>query len=80
MVIKIGGWCQGILEFEEEITVERWQWVQDPDESQGTWDRVVRFGKGALPCDVATRDEPLTLGTELQYLGLPWAVMEVSKW
>ena len=27
MVIRIGGWCQGILQSGEDITVERWQWV-----------------------------------------------------
>ena len=28
MVVRIGGWCQGILQTGEDITVERWQWIK----------------------------------------------------
>lgn len=31
MVIRIGGWCQGILQSGEDITVERWQWVNQTE-------------------------------------------------
>lgn len=28
MIIKIGGWCQGILKNEYGVAVERWQWTK----------------------------------------------------
>lgn len=43
MVIRNGGWCQGILQSGEDITVERWQWV----------DKAISRGKG----DYATQQE-----------------------
>ena len=28
MVIRVGGWCQGILKVGNDVTIERWQWVR----------------------------------------------------
>lgn len=27
MVVRVGGWCQGILKVGDDITTERWQWI-----------------------------------------------------
>ena len=27
MVVRVGGWCQGLMKIGNEITLERWQWV-----------------------------------------------------
>lgn len=27
MVVRVGGWCQGILKVGNDLTIERWQWV-----------------------------------------------------
>ena len=64
MAIKIGGWCEGILKVEDELTVERWEWK--PTDSASTvasaqasnvegrtrndWVRTFRIGPGILPC------------------------------
>lgn len=29
MVVRVGGWCQGLLKIGEEITLERWMWVSE---------------------------------------------------
>lgn len=64
MAIKIGGWCEGILKVEDELTVERWEWkpsdgasnvasVEVSNEDGRTpngWIRTFRIGKGVLPC------------------------------
>lgn len=43
LVVRVGGWCQGILKIGDEITLERWKWV--PGKS-GTMDRVAMTGVG----------------------------------
>lgn len=70
MAIKIGGWCEGILKMENELTVERWEWRQTDGTSDvafteaskgdgrtpNDWVRTFRIGKGALPCkDMCSR-------------------------
>lgn len=64
MAIKIGGWCEGILKVEDELTVERWEWkptdcasevasTEVSKEREGTrndWTRTFKIGKGTLPC------------------------------
>lgn len=65
MAIKIGGWCEGILRVEDELTVERWEWKSPIDmaskvassetnkESGRTfndWVRTIKIGKRTLPC------------------------------
>ena len=70
MAIKIGGWCEGILKMEDELTVERWEWrptdstsdVASTEAGKGDgrtpndWVRTFRIGKGTLPCkDMCSR-------------------------
>ena len=65
MAIKIGGWCEGILKIENDLTVERWEWRQTDgtsdvaftEASKGDgrtpngWVRTFRIGKSTLPCN-----------------------------
>ena len=62
MVVKIGGWCQGILKSGDDLTVERWERKVTTDDqavapddiddgrTHNNWIRTFRCGSGALPC------------------------------
>lgn len=52
MVIRVGNYCQGIMNVKGEITCERWIL----DEGEAEWKRVFRTGSGVLPCRVACID------------------------
>ncbi|KAG8529950.1 uncharacterized protein KY384_005431 [Bacidia gigantensis] len=59
LVVKVGGWCQGILKDEEQLTAERWRRREQTElleDCQGVtrqknWDCVYRIGNGVLPCE-----------------------------
>ena len=44
MVIKVGGWCQGIMKKGDALTVERWQYrpgsLSEEDQKSWAWNRV----------------------------------------
>lgn len=85
MVVRIGGWCQGIVKVvekreqdgktmeEAEISLERWK-----QDEEGAWQRVVKLGRFWLPCAV-TWEKPLKVGGEVNYRGFDWKVVEVGK-
>ncbi|CAF9932579.1 hypothetical protein IMSHALPRED_008927 [Imshaugia aleurites] len=64
MAIKIGGWCEGILKVEDELTIERWEWKPTDSASNvdsteagregkrtgNGWTRTFKIGRGTLPC------------------------------
>ena len=64
MAIKIGGWCEGIMKVENELTVERWEWKptdcainvstteasKEKGQTRNDWIRTFRTGQGSLPC------------------------------
>lgn len=66
MAIKIGGWCEGILKVEDELTIERWEWratnrVSDvassdasveAERTRNDWIRTFKIGNGMLPCKI----------------------------
>lgn len=51
MVVRVGGWCQGLMKVAGQVTAERWAKGR-----AGKWERVVRIGAGLLPCMVACMD------------------------
>ena len=72
MAIKIGGWCEGILKVDDELTVERWEWKSIASTSsvasneagkadgrtRNGWVRTIKIGKGTLPCEtICSRTE-----------------------
>ncbi|KAL9580778.1 MAG: hypothetical protein Q9212_004288 [Teloschistes hypoglaucus] len=73
MVIKIGGWCQGILKKGDGVTVERWCWKEG-------WKRVVRFGDGDVPCKEVVEKGEYEEGREIRSGGLGWRMVEVATW
>lgn len=48
LIVRVGGWCQGIMKIGEEVTIERWQWL----ETKGKWERVVAIGNSYIPCTI----------------------------
>ena len=61
LVVKIGGWCQGILRGKGGLTVERWEskpkvegeakgGVEEETRTRNDWVRTFKAGKGVLPC------------------------------
>ena len=62
LVIKVGGFCQGILKHDGAFTVERWK-KESPSASpehaasveatrtRNDWIRIFRTGQGVLPCE-----------------------------
>ncbi|KAL8766978.1 MAG: hypothetical protein Q9209_006390 [Squamulea sp. 1 TL-2023] len=75
MVIRIGGYCQGILKDIQGITVVRWEWVEG--EGSGKWERTVRFGRGELPCGELLKGIEVKQGTWFDSDGWTWQVLEV---
>ena len=58
LVIKVGGWCQGIAKHGDELTVQRWRRQPQNESGHGDestmtrndWVRVFNLGTGVLPC------------------------------
>ena len=70
MVVKVGGWCQGVLKIGDKMTIERWRRRATDQPSKHTlsprsnpnpktyndWERVFAVGAEAIPCsDVCER-------------------------
>lgn len=81
IVIRIGGWCQGILKKRDEVSVERWQ-LGERGASSGNdgWNRIVKIGIDELPCGKILNTENPREGQQINYAGISWAVVEVSTW
>ncbi|KAL5524690.1 hypothetical protein ACEPAF_9835 [Sanghuangporus sanghuang] len=51
VLIRVGGWCQGVLRDTNGFTVERWILSGDSADSNAkTWAPVFRSGQGNIPC------------------------------
>ncbi|KAL8650351.1 MAG: hypothetical protein Q9210_003875 [Variospora velana] len=81
MVVRVGRWCQGILKKDGAVSLERWQWVEDIENSRdGTWDVTVRVGADELPCKHILDVEKSVEGTKIDCGAFSWEVVEVSTW
>lgn len=85
MVIRIAGYCQGILKEKQHggrVTVERWEF--EVGEGGRGWERTVRFGEGELPCERlingTSAKEEEEEGKRVMVGGLGWEVCEVASW
>ncbi|KAL8724976.1 MAG: hypothetical protein Q9166_007650 [cf. Caloplaca sp. 2 TL-2023] len=78
MMIRIGGFCQGILKGRDGLAVERWEWVRG--EGGGKWERTVRFGEGELPCGEIVDGGEFEEGVKMDCGGIRWVVVEVATW
>ena len=91
MIIRVGGWCQGVLRVAGEMGVERWRYGGGDtviDSLDGKvepalrgWERVARVGEKSLPCQVTwDRFAELGEGKEVVSGGLKWSVVEKYTW
>lgn len=75
MAIRVGGYCQGILQNNSRLWVERWQ-----IDSTGGWkmdSRSVVTEDTVLPCQWSTAEER-KLGDTIELAGRVWKVVETS--
>jgi hypothetical protein len=79
VVIRLGGWCQGVLVKGTDVTVERWEFVSAGD-AEGEWKRRVRIGDAFLPCAVAFQAGEVKVGGVIKYFDYVWGVEEVVEW
>ena len=95
MVVRIGGWCQGIIKSGKEMSVERWKWIsettletEDSASEQvnifpsklGVWQRVMRLGSERLPCSLTFQVDYLEEGDTIKSRDLQWVVVEKYRW
>lgn len=74
LIVRVGSWCQGLLKIGDELTIERWQWINSE------WNRIVRIGDGILPCDATFIDQIFSEEGIVQSGGLLWKVIEDFRW
>jgi hypothetical protein len=74
VVVRLGQYVQGIIGTRERVTTERWEW------SEGEWKRTARTGDGMVPCAAVMREEVMSVGGMVGYMGNEWEVEEVWEW
>lgn len=74
LVVRVGRWCQGILQIGDKLTIERWQWVNSE------WNRTARIGDGVLPCDATFIDRTLSEEDLVRSGDRLWKVVENFHW
>ncbi|THH13669.1 hypothetical protein EW146_g6578 [Bondarzewia mesenterica] len=82
MVIRVGGWCQGILKVGKEVSVERWKWVgkssaSGTEQAGGGWERVAKVGIHTPPCTSTFAPDKLEEGNVVD---ARWKVSEKYEW
>jgi hypothetical protein len=70
VIVRVGGWCQGLLVENGEVTAERWM------REQAKWFRVFKVGEGWLPCSVACLDRDESVEAGLWQGGRYWKEAE----
>ncbi|ORX99552.1 hypothetical protein BCR34DRAFT_465937, partial [Clohesyomyces aquaticus] len=80
MVVRVGQFVQGMLKRGNEVTVERWEFLEKRDAQGkvvgGDWTRLVRLGDLFLPCAVAFEPEKVEVGNTVTYELFAWVVEE----
>lgn len=96
LIVRVGGWVQGVLRYSNgTLEVERWCWKKGDKEEEeeeegkgkgkgkGAWKCVFRVGyNGIMPCHVTFGE---ALGSLNEGQGLPgsggmWTVVEIFRW
>ena len=83
VVIRIGQFCQGILQYKSDTTTERWEFDfedEGTENEESNWKRTARTGDLFLPCNVTFRPEILGLGGKVKYGNFEWLVEELWEW
>ena len=95
-VVRVGGYCQGIIKVSGVVTCERWAW------NGRVWEMAYRNGPERLPCEIACTGDyeeiqitetsvevetmgsvvtaNLKLGEKVECGGHEWVVTEESVW
>ena len=76
MIVRVGGWCQGILKVGKDTTVERWRWIKAE-----MWRLEAKLGHAdSLMCESTFRRASLKLGDVIPQDNLDWKVVELYSW
>ncbi|KAL9009370.1 MAG: hypothetical protein Q9173_005595 [Seirophora scorigena] len=83
MVIRIGGWCQGIMKKNGAVSVERRQRVEhgetnNQDSKQNS--TTLRTGPDALPCKHILELDKFEPSKKVDCGAFIWKVIEISTW
>ncbi|GAB7363595.1 hypothetical protein MBLNU230_g4166t1 [Neophaeotheca triangularis] len=77
VVVRVGGFCQGVVRVGEQFALERWE-VQG---EEGRWVRKYRFGELWVPCAVVAREaQKVKEEGEVRYGDSIWKVVEKAEW
>jgi hypothetical protein len=83
LVVRLGQYCQGILMKGNEVSVERWEFVDhvDGDESvvDGEWTRTIKLGDMFLPCASTFKHEELNVDMVVKFTDYNWVVEELVE-
>ena len=83
VIVRVGRYCQGILQHGDVTTTERWEFDGEGTsdaQDEKKWKRKARTGDVFLPCAVTFREEVVQLGGRVRQGGLEWVVEEVWVW
>ena len=76
MIVRVGGWCQGIMKSGGALNIERWKWM----EPKKDWERTVKIGSGDLPCAVTFDGQNVSEKGTTASGSLEWKVIERFSW
>lgn len=85
LVIRLGGWVQGVMRNKDgSLGVERWCWkgVEEEGKEGMGWRCVVQIGDGMMPCPMTFGGAVVFLkeGQKLPGSGGVWTVVELCRW
>ena len=80
LIVRVGGWCQGMIKINDDTTIERWRWTDGDGGILSGWEQIVRIGSGSLPCRVLWEKEDMNVGDETLSGGVKWEVVEKEVW
>ncbi|KAF2111822.1 hypothetical protein BDV96DRAFT_498935, partial [Lophiotrema nucula] len=82
VVIRLGQYCQGILQQRDKTHVERWEFKEDEQGGKGAWSwkRTHKIGDRFFPCAVTFEPEQLVVGKVVTYMEAVWVVEELAEW
>lgn len=70
LVIKLGKYCQGLMNIAEQTSLERWKWDDQPV-------CTVKIGTEEFPAKLAM-EKNFILGESIQVAGRSWQVVEIA--
>ncbi|KAF1983739.1 hypothetical protein K402DRAFT_162225 [Aulographum hederae CBS 113979] len=77
VMVRLGRFCQGILQVGSTISMERWAW--NPHGYPENWKRIVGIGPHTIPCSMLNRPS-INEGDEYPTERGVWRVQEKFSW